>query len=989
VEEIEFSLLGSLRVIGQGGEIVINGPVRRRLLARLLIAANRPVPAGRLREDLWDGQLPASASTLKSHVSLLRHSLGRERLSSRDGGYQLTVGPGELDIALFENDLAAGRAFLRAGNPAAAAESLGRALSRWRGPALADVAELRWGRPDAVRLEELRAAALEGWLEARLAIGEGGEVIAEAEAAVGQYPLREQLWARLITALYFAGRQADALAAYRRLRDLLAEELGISPNQELINLEKAILRQELEPPHAPEALWLATARRESSGLPADATSFVPRPRELADLARLLRVPGLVTLTGPGGTGKTRLAIQAAREAAAQFSEVWLCELAPVDNPDHLVQEVAAAVGCVGQPDDDLHVAIADRLDDEPSLLILDNCEHLLDAAAALSRRLLDGSPLLHLLVTSRSPLDLPGEVVYTVPPMSVPGDVSDPDEALTFESVRLFVDRARNLQLSFTLDSVNCRAVCAVCARLDGLPLAVELAAARMRSMSVPDLERRLDEGFRLLTAGSRAGPARHRTLKTLIDWSYNLLSVRERGALGRLAVFVGGFDLSAAEAVTGGDGDLPALDVVFSLADKSLLQVDVAGYAARYRILETVREYALATLTEQEQAAARMAHARHFLDVIESVAPLFWGPGQRAWRERLEPDEENLRGAFITLLTLGSAEEALRFGAAISTYWNSRGIYGDDIGLLESALERRGAGDPTAARGAALAAAGYLHFRSGEAGRAQARLDEAAGIAHARDLPALTADVLRTKAWVAERQGDHDRAAALASDALAAALTSGTTHLIARSFDVRAAATQESDPQGARADYGLALRYCRAAGDALGQASVLNNLAVLELEQGDPLTARACFTQALTLADEIRDAALVPFLEYGFGLAAALDGDHAAAEPAFISAIGQARRTSQRSLLAYALLGVAVARGSTGHDHDAATLLGASAALFDQAGEQPERLEAALRDRIGAHVRGRLGERYDAVQAAGRRLAVHEAIRLATERGGAHLSTL
>jgi predicted ATPase/DNA-binding SARP family transcriptional activator len=928
----------------------------------------------RLKDDLWDGDLPASAaSTLKSHISHLRHSLGPDRLASRDGGYQLRVEPGELDVTLFENDVATGRELLRAGDARAAAEVLGLGLRRWRGAALADVADTSWGQPDAVRLEELRAAALESWLEARLALGESREVIADAESAVAQYPLREQFWAKLITALYHSARQADALRACRRLRELLIEELGITPSADLIKLEEAILRQELEPTRVPDPPRRAVRPERTTNLPPDLTSFVPRPREQADLAVLLTAPGLVTLTGAGGTGKTRLAIQVARDVAGAYEGVWFCELAAVDDYLHLLREVATAVDRADQPGVDLTNSIAERFENGHHLLLLDNCERILDAVADLCFRLRGDSPQLHLLATSLSPLGVDGEIVCHVPPLSVPGDVSDPDEALMFESVDLFIERARHQQPTFRLDRGNCRAVAAVCSRLDGIPLALELAAARMRTMSVTDIERRLDDRFRLLTGGARTAPARQRTLKALIDWSYDLMNDHERITLGRLAAFANGFDLEATEAVMG----TATLDVVSSLVDKSLVQVDTTGLTTRYRMLETVREYAAATLTDEEQRATRATHARHFLRVIESAAPHFSGSGQLAWRDRLQPDEENLRAAFASLLAAGGAQEALRFGAAISKYWNSRGIYGDDMEILEAALERDDAADPTPARGGALAAAGYLHFRRGEAAKAQARLDEAATIARAMQSPSLMADVLRTMAWVAERRGDHDAAAELAGHAVGEALASGNTNLIARAFDVQAAATQHRDPDRARSYYGEALRYCHAVGDALGRAGVLNNLAVLELEQGDHRAARAYFIEALTLTDEVREAALVPFLEYGVGLAAALDNDYAAAESAFVSAMHEARRTGQKSLVAYALLGVAVARGGTGWDHDAATLLGASAALFDEVGEQPERIEAALRDRVLASLSATLGDRLDGVVAAGQRLATPEILRL------------
>ncbi len=420
-------------------------------------------------------------------------------------------------------------------------------------------------------------------------------------------------------------------------------------------------------------------------------------------------------------------------------------------------------------------------------------------------------------------------------------------------------------------------------------------------------------------------------------------------------------------------------LDLVTSLVDKSLLQVDTTAGEGRYRMLETVRDYAAGKLDDAEARSARSAHALHFLDLVEAAAPHFPGPDQLAWRERLERDEDNLRAAFATLVSSGDdAEPAHRFGAAVSRYWNCRGYYGDEVVLLETALHRRRQGPPTAALGAALAAAGYLMFRRGETGPAQHYLGEAMTIARAQSSPALEADALRTLAWVADRRGDGEEAASLAEAAFEAARASGESHLIARAYDVRAATCQNVDPGKARSDYRQALRYCRASGDGLGQASALNNLGVLELEQGDHPAARSHFKQALDLAEAVRDAALVPFLEYGLGLAAFLDDDLGAAEGAFISALPAATRTGQRSLVAYSLLGLAHVRSAAGRREEAARLLGASSALFEQLGEQPERTEAALRDRLLADLAGSLGEALESALDDGRLLPAAETLRLA-----------
>jgi predicted ATPase/DNA-binding SARP family transcriptional activator len=1007
MSRLSFGLLGATTVAGEAGEIEIRGAVRRRLLARLLISANRHVPVDRLKDDLWEGDLPASAaSTLKSHVSLLRKSLGPERLSHHDAGYILTVAPDELDVFLFEQAVAGGRLMLRDGDDRGAAAVLGGALAQWRGAALADVATTSWGEPEAVRLEEIRAATLEGWLAARLATGETHGVIADAEAAVSGHPMREALWAKLITALYLSGRQAEALRAYQRLRELLGEELGIGPSRELIDLEGAILRQDLViRPGAggtTERVWQAGARlpegvskAKSSNLPRELTSFVRRPAELAAVAALIREPGLVTLVGAGGTGKTRLALRAAAEAEAEAAcdAVWLCELAAIDDDADVVRELASAIGCSDRAGIDLAITVEQRLAEGSNLVVLDNCEHVLAASAAIAAKLLREAPQLRVLATSRSPLGVVGEVVHRVPSMSVPpmslppmslpsGETAIGDIA-GCESVRLFVERARSQDAKFDLNADNCGPVTSICVRLDGIPLALELAAARLRTMSVGDIERRLDDRFQLLTGGARTSPARQQTLEALIDWSFDLLDAPERAVFARLAVFAGGFDLSAAEAVATSESVEPSavLDIVASLVDKSLLQVDTSGVTARYRMLETVRAYAAGKLAEREEKSARAEHARHFLHLVELAAPHFSGSGQLAWRARLEEDDDNLRLAFAALIEAGTGAEALRFGSAVSRFWNSRGFYGDEVDVLAAALALADAAEPTPARGAALAAAGYLMFRRGSSTHAVRYLDEALGIADAAGSDSLRADALRTLAWVADRRGEHATAATLARDAVEAARASGDAHLMARAYDVRAAACQHSDPAGARRDYAEALRYCRAAGDGLGQASALNNLAVLDLEQDDNLAARSRFAEALAMAEGVRDAALVPFLEYGIALATCLDGDFDAAEPAFVGSLLAARRTGQRSLVAYAVLGLASVRAGTGSEPEAAVLLGASSAIFEELGEQPESLETSLLDRTTASLRRALGDGFDDAVAEGRRLTVVEVVQLAVDR--------
>jgi predicted ATPase/DNA-binding SARP family transcriptional activator len=995
-----FGVLGITTVSGDDGEIEIHGAVRRRLLTRLLISPNSPISVDRLKEDLWDGEPPpGAASTLKSHVSLLRRSLGADRLSSRGGGYVISLAPHELDSLSFEAESAAGRARMRANDFSQAVKTFGSGLARWRGPALAEVADTVWGRPEAVRLGEMRAATTEAWLESRIILGESREVVPDAEAAVAEHPLREGIWAKLITALFLSGSQADALRAYQRLREMLGDELGISPSRELVMLEGAILRQDLDIAGVSERARATTSRGDSpvpteeiaapspTGSPMllrrEQTSFVPRPAELAEIMHLLEDPGLVTLAGPGGTGKTRLALRAARELASRVDSVWVCELAPIEEAAEIPRALAAALGCADHPAAELSRTVAERAQEGENLLVIDNCEHLVDASARVLDPLIAAAPALRVLVTSRSPLGVNGEQVHWVPAMSLPKSDSDLDELMSAESVRLFVERARSQQARFVLDSGNQSAVAAICIRLDGVPLALELAAARLRSLSLDEIEQRLDDRFSLLTTGPRTLPERQRSLRALIDWSFDLLSEPERAVFRRLAVFANGFDLSGAEAVATNTTveQHDVIDLVASLVDKSLLQVDTTGTTARYRMLETVRAYALDKL-EVEAESARAAHAAHFLRLVEKSAPHFSGRNESEWRARLEEDDENIRVALNYLVTEPAAGlESLRFAAAVSPYWNSRGIYGDDVDLLEASITHAGAADATADRGAALAAAGYMMFRRGDGARARQHLDEALAIADTTGSEGLRADALRTLAWLADRRGDREASQWLAGEAVAAALRSGDNHLTARAYDVRAAATHDTDPGGARSDYAEALKYCRIAGDGLGQASALNNLAVLDLEQGDHAAAREQLGMALEIAATVRDAALVPFLEYGLGLAACLEGDETVAGPAFSRALTAARRTGQRTLVAYAVLGLAASRaiGPAGQWQESALLLGASSALFEQLDEQPEALEAALAEHTRGVLREALGDQFDRVLDEGARTPVAQILDIAT----------
>ena len=591
----EVRLLGPVQVARAGREAGLGGPRPRAVLALLVLEAGRVVPAGRLVEEVWRGSPPpGAAKTLRSYVSRVRALLSPDgTLAARGGGYVLNVDPDLVDAVRFERLAGAGQAALTGGEAAAAAGRFRQALGLWRGAALADVCEVEPLAREAARLEELRLAAVEGRIEADIALGLHAGVTGELEGLVAEYPLRERLWRLLVLALYRAERQADALAAYRRARDMLADELGLEPGEDLRRLERAVLRQEV-PPASPPA---------RHNLPAPLTSFLGREQDLARLDGLLGEARLVTLTGTGGTGKTRLAVEAGARVAGRFPDgVWLAELAGVADPGLVAAQVMGALRVRQAGDVPVLEALIWRLRSAGLLLVLDNCEHLLSACAELAATLLRAAPGLRVLATSREPLGIPGEVVCTVRPLDLPPEQADAHAVGQAPAVRLFLDRGSAAR-GGTAGGVAPVAVAErICRKLDGLPLAIELAAARLGTLSAAEIEAHLADRFRFLAYQRPVADPRHQALRAAMDWSYDLLSAQERGALGELSVFAGSFGLAQAAEVCGGEDELAALEVIDRLAGKSLVAAEPAEDGTRYRLLDTVRYYAAGRLAETDR---------------------------------------------------------------------------------------------------------------------------------------------------------------------------------------------------------------------------------------------------------------------------------------------------------------------------------------------------------------------------------------------------
>ncbi len=712
VSVLEFGILGPVQAVRGGRELALGGPRRRAVLALLLVAGGRVVPAERLAEELWGASAPpGAAGTLRSHLSRLRALVGPEAaLVARGGGYALAAGPDQLDAARFERLAAAGREALEAGEAAAAAARFREALGLWRGRALADVAEVEALAREGARLEELRLVAVEGRIEAEIELGLAAQTAGELEGLVAEHPLRERLWRLSVLALYRCGRQADALAAYRRARAVLAGELGIEPGEELRALERAVLRQQV-PAAAP--------RRAQHNLPARLTSFVGREQELAALAELAGQARLVTVTGAGGAGKTRLAVEFAAAAAGRFGDgVWLAGLAGITDPGLVPAQVMAALGVRQTSETPVIEALRYRLRPAELLLVLDNCEHLPGACAALAADLLGACPGLRVLATSREPLGVPGEAIFPLPPLAVPPEGADAQALAAAPAVRLFL--ARSALTRPGAAAAPPAVVARICRAVDGLPLAIELAAARAGVLSAEEIQARLADVFRFLALPRSAADPRHQALGAAIGWSYELLTEPERRGFRALSVFAGSFGLAAVAAVCCGGDQAAALDLVDVLAGKSLVVAEPAAGGTRYRLLETIRQYAAGRLAEAGEAAqVRDRHAEAFLGLAE--------------RERELPvlvrEQDNFRAALDHALAVGGGETGPRLARALGGFWLARGLFEEGQGWLERAL----AADPAdpGLRADLHRLLGAVLYAAGDLERAQASFG--AGLADCR----------------------------------------------------------------------------------------------------------------------------------------------------------------------------------------------------------------------------------------------------------------
>jgi predicted ATPase/DNA-binding SARP family transcriptional activator len=876
---MEFRVLGPVEVVGDGAAIALGGPKQRALLAELLLSRGAAVPRERLVDALWGERPPASAhSSLQVYVHGLRRAVGADRVETRGGAYRVCVEPDELDLLRFERLLAHGRRALAEGAPAEADEALEAALGLWRGEALGDLGDSPV-RAAASALEELRRQALELRIDARLALGEHDEVIGLLEGLIAGEPYRERLREQLITALYRSGRQRDALAAYQDARRLLADDLGVEPGPALRELERAILLQD-------EGLSIARPPIARPTLPVPATPLVGRLLDVAALEAMIRGDGmrLVTLTGPGGTGKTRLALAAAEQIAAGSRDgAAFVDLSSIQDADLVPGAIASALE-LDDPGD-----IEPRLRDSSMLLVLDNLEQMADTVAPRVAGLLERSPRLKVLATSRVPLRVRGEHEYPVQPLPVADPARSFEELAGNEAVALFSARAGAVDPAFELTSSNAPAVARICARLDGLPLAIELAAARVRTLPVDRLERRLERALDLLVDGARDLPLRQRTLRSTLDWSYDLLGSDAQALLPRLAVFSGGFTLDSLESLGGGEGALE------SLLEASL----VLRRSDRFVLLETIREYALARLAANEQDALRARHAQHFLELAEAAwAGILEGDEAEVEGMRvLDVEAENLRSAFDYARRSGDAETGVRLALAQRWYWMVRGR------VLEGRAAFAWAGGADVAptmHAAALNGSATFAKHQGEIAAAREQWEEALEIFRTHGDDSEVARCFAELGGVAVSEGDLSGAFSMYEEAAGLFRELGQPVREGIALGNLAGIAADLDDLDASVRYGeQAIEIQRGVRDWPDLAVTLANVAPSELRRGNLDRGRALLCEAVQIAEE-----------YGYQLLLA----HALAISAELAAIDEeadlAARLVGAAETAFAALGATVPEG-------------------------------------------------------------------------------
>jgi predicted ATPase/DNA-binding SARP family transcriptional activator len=920
---MEFLVLGPLELVVAGAPVRLTARRQRALLAALLMRAGTVVATDALIEALWRSDPPDSAaSVLRVYVSNVRRCLPPGRLVTRSPGYVLLVEDGELDAERFEALFADGRRTLAEGSPRLARSLLGRALALWRGAALADVAAESFAREAADRLDELRLQCVEERLAADLELGHHREVLAELELLVATHPLRDRLRSQLMLALYRSGRQADALACYRRGRDVLIEEHGLDPGAALRELERRILQQD-------ESLELASTAlsTERYRVPVPATATIGRDREIAEVCqRLLSgTERLVTLVGHGGVGKTRLAVESAALVGEGLADgALLIELAGVRDPGLLPASIGHALGLRPLSGSSWQELIADHLRSLELLLVLDNLEHLVEAVAPLVE-LLALAPRVRVLATSTTVLRLSGEQVLMVAPLERPA------------AIELFIRQTIAAGCPAAIPATSRETLELICERLEGSPLAIELAAPWLRVLSPDELLRRLDSRLSVLRDGPRDTAPRHRTLRATIDWSFELLNADVRRLFTQLSVFAGGFSFDSMAAVAGSEMGLEQLD---TLVTASM----VHARDGRYRLLEVIRDYAAERLGSDLEPRSR--HAEHFAGLVATAEPELSGADQMDWLERLDVEHDNLRVA-LDWLAAGEDTSAaeLRLAAGLGRFWYVRGHIGEGLSRLQHAIDRAGSEDD-----------------------------------------ASLAKALRAASALAVIQGDYSLANEFATRSLSTYRKLGDRSGAARSLsNLGAILHAQGELDVAAVTLEECIRECAELGEDRLLALAQNNRGDVALSQRELDSAAAYFAQSLAILQTLGDSANVARSMYNLGAVAVEQNRLDDARRLLAQSITLSERVGDHEDLAWCLIALAAVASRTQQTYDGARMLGFTLALLKRIGATMKPFERSLYERTREALDSALGgAQFDAALSEGERLQLSDAVILASALGAA-----
>jgi predicted ATPase/DNA-binding SARP family transcriptional activator len=948
---MQFGILGPLEVRADGREVVLGGAKPRAVLAALALHANQSVSAERLAVALWGEDVPPSAvKTVQVYVARLRKALDDpSRLVTTPAGYCLRVRAGELDAERFERQVADGRRALAAGRGDQAAAELRAALELWRGPPLPELASAPFAPVEITRLEEQHLAAVEVRIAADLAAGRHAELVGELQQLAVLHPWRERLHAQLMVAFYRSGRQADALAAYRHAREILVEQLGVEPGAELHAVHEAVLAHDpaiaappatpCQPPEGPDERRLFPGART---LPAPPNRLVGRGCELAAIGERLRSSSgrMLTLTGPGGVGKTRLALEAARTVAADFTDgAHFVSLAAVQQPEDVSAAIVRTLEIVVLAGESAERAAQRFLAAKHLLLVADNFEHVL-AAAPFIGGLLGACPALTVLATSREPLTLQAEERFPVAPLALPelATIEDTRTLASVEAVALFAERARAHDPDFELGDGNGAAVAEICRRVDGLPLAIELAAARCGLLSAVEIAERLDTALGASGAAARDAPARHRTLGATIDWSHELLGEAEQRCFARFAVFAGGATIDAAETITAG-----GLDTLDALAAKSLLtRRRHAPAPTRLGMLETIRAYAAERLAIAADAeAVREDHYRYYLDLAErhGADPALRGADAQEHLATMDAEIDNLHAALGWAVAAASAKRALAMAAALGSYWIARNRHADAVNWAGRALDLPGADLEPALRARALRLKARCLWTVGRMPEQPAILAAAEAIARRLGDPVLLSQVLQSRVHHELDSSRLDFANALADEALHWARAAGDDWEFAEASRGKAIAAATLADLRERVDATAAL--LTNVGNVHDLSALLTGAAYSALCLGSAQDA-ADYAARATPVTRALDNPYAQMINSGnVGLAALLTGDLDTAAQAFREELALCREIVVRPVAFEGLRGLAAVAAVSGDDTRAATLVGAAEAHRCDWPEDP--LEARL----------------------------------------------